>query len=58
MKMEKIYLLIGKVDGEIKYWKALSTRPEAEKMKQEFEESDKVRGVDNWEYIIFEERVL
>ena len=46
MKMEKIYLLICKVDGEIKYWKALSTRPKAEKMKHEFEEFDKVRGVD------------
>ena len=56
--MEKVSILIAKVDGELKYWKVFSDREKAEKQKVAFEEYDKIHNLTNWEYFIQDERVF
>lgn len=56
--MEKVSILIGKVNGELKYWKVFADREKAEIQKNACEEYDKIHNLTNWEYFIQDETVI
>ena len=55
--IQTVSILIGKENGELKYWKVFANREKAEKQKVAFEEYDKIHNLTNWEYFIQDERI-